>query len=749
MYIQLLSVHGLIRGDRVEMGRDADTGGQVRYVLELAKTLAEFPCVEQVDLFTRLIEDPSVDDSYRQPIEMLSENCRLVRVPFGPQEYLRKEKLWPHLDECAERIIEFTRGEDRQPDFVHGHYADAGYAARRIAREFGCPFLFTGHSLGIPKLDYLTSEGWSEDRADEVLHIRRRIAEEQACLDEAAGVVVSTRHERDQQYGGYALRDGLSVEVIPPGTDLERFFPYYAYETPGEEIDERCKQARHRMHHRLSRFLSNPDRPLLLALCRPDRRKNIQSLIKAYGESPALQAIANLAIFAGIREDIESMPENEQSVLTDILLLMDRYDLYGKLAIPKHHDSDFDVPELYRIAASSRGLFVNTAFIELFGLTAIEASATGLPFVVTENGGPQDIVANCRSGKLVDVNDQDALIDAMLELLTDSQQWSECSDSGINLVRQFYSWRTHCESYLSWIKLHLGIGHDPIEVREAIPITAREEAAVPQETEDAPNWSPAMKMLNDQLASAKALLITDIDGTLIGDDRSLQQLLRVIDDLQGEIVLGVASGRSPELVQEVLEKYGIDQVSLVIASVGSEILVGPNRELLVEWSHKINSGWEPSRLTGLLRELPWLELQTEPHTQRPFKVSYRLRDVENRQFIYQQLQAVLESSGLPFTLVVSHGNLVDVLPAQASKGQAIRFLLRGTQFPTQHLFTAGDSGNDLDMLCGEGGGIVVGNHAEEVKCLRDLEDARFTSVRSRVPEASWTDCGTLACLTKR
>ena len=44
--------------------------------------------------------------------------------------------------------------------------------------------------------------------------------------------------------------------------------------------------------------------------------------------------------------------------------------------------------ELYRIAAEKRDVFVNSAFIELFGLTAIEASATGLPFVATHDGGP-------------------------------------------------------------------------------------------------------------------------------------------------------------------------------------------------------------------------------------------------------------------------------------------------------------------------------------------------------------------------
>ena len=40
--ITLISLHGLIRAHDCELGRDADTGGQIKYVLELAKELAEY-----------------------------------------------------------------------------------------------------------------------------------------------------------------------------------------------------------------------------------------------------------------------------------------------------------------------------------------------------------------------------------------------------------------------------------------------------------------------------------------------------------------------------------------------------------------------------------------------------------------------------------------------------------------------------------------------------------------------------------
>ena len=47
-----LHLHGLIRSKNLELGRDADTGGQTQYVLELIKSLANTSEVDQVDLVT-------------------------------------------------------------------------------------------------------------------------------------------------------------------------------------------------------------------------------------------------------------------------------------------------------------------------------------------------------------------------------------------------------------------------------------------------------------------------------------------------------------------------------------------------------------------------------------------------------------------------------------------------------------------------------------------------------------------------
>ena len=66
LYIVLLSIHGLIRGKNLELGRDADTGGQTLYVVELAQALAKQKGIAKVDLITQRVVDASVSPDYAQ-----------------------------------------------------------------------------------------------------------------------------------------------------------------------------------------------------------------------------------------------------------------------------------------------------------------------------------------------------------------------------------------------------------------------------------------------------------------------------------------------------------------------------------------------------------------------------------------------------------------------------------------------------------------------------------------------------------
>jgi sucrose-phosphate synthase len=100
IYIVMISIHGLIRGHDLELGRDADTGGQTKYVVELARALGEHGDVERVDLLTRRVVDPSVSDDYGRHFEKLSNNVQIVRIDSGEEGYIPKEQLWPSPALC-------------------------------------------------------------------------------------------------------------------------------------------------------------------------------------------------------------------------------------------------------------------------------------------------------------------------------------------------------------------------------------------------------------------------------------------------------------------------------------------------------------------------------------------------------------------------------------------------------------------------------------------------------------------------
>ena len=109
----MFSIHGLVRSENMEMGRDADTGGQIKYVVELCKSLSMHNRIKQVDLITRLISDKTVSEDYSQPIEIIKDKFRIVRIQCGGKKYIRKELLWPHLDEFVDKTIKFINIQTR------------------------------------------------------------------------------------------------------------------------------------------------------------------------------------------------------------------------------------------------------------------------------------------------------------------------------------------------------------------------------------------------------------------------------------------------------------------------------------------------------------------------------------------------------------------------------------------------------------------------------------------------------------
>lgn len=698
--IHMFSLHGLIRGDDLEMGRDADTGGQIKYVIEEGLELSRQPGVGRVDLFTRRISDPTVSDDYDVAVETVTETFRIIRIPCGGRKYMRKELLWKHLDEYIDKSIKFIKSEGCLPDLVHGHYADAGYVAMWLSRLFGVPFIFTGHSLGRSKKSKLLNDGMTEEKIDRRYMIEHRIETEEEILQSADMVISSTRQEVETQYGEYLSHQFPEFRVIPPGLDLEKFYPYYHDQLADKVPDEELLHAHASILHELERFFTNKEKPIILALCRPDKRKNIAGLIEAYGQCRELQAMANLAIYAGIRKDITAMEDNEQDVLTDVLLLMDKHDLYGKMAIPKRHDFQIEVPELYRIAAQSRGVFVNAALTEPFGLTLLEAAATGLPLVATDDGGPRDILANCKNGELVDPSDTEAIATAIKNIVADPELWEQYSKNGLLSVREYYTWATHAQTYLK-------------EIRAVIQNNPKEK----------PDTSRTPTAIGRRIAKLDHFFITDIDNTLIGDDNSrLDELSAFLREHHDRLGFGVATGRTIDSAKQILNEHGLPDPDVMITSVGAEIYYGPQLHRDKGWQAHLSNHWNRKKVQAILDRLDFLEYQEED-TQRRFKISYNMSPGKDRLSIVHNL---LQEQRIRYTLIYSNEQFLDILPYRASKGKAIRYLSYKWNIPLRHIVVSGDSGNDAEMLRGDLSGIVVGNYSTELEGLRGKRKIHFT-----------------------
>eukprot|EP00250_Pteridium_aquilinum_P019358 c24397_g1_i1 orf=187-3420(+) len=511
LYIVMISLHGLVRGDSMELGRDSDTGGQVKYVVEFAKALANHPEVYRVDLLTRQICSPEVDSDYGEPTEMLTDGSSdgdeevgqsggayIVRIPCGPKtKYLRKEELWPYIQEFVDgalshilniaKVLGEQIGDGQQPIWpyvIHGHYADAGDIASLLSGALNVPMVLTGHSLGRNKLEQLLKQGrQSKEDINATYKIMRRIEAEELSLDCAELVITSTRQEIDLQWGLYAgfsvklertlrLRTKKGVNcygrymptmaVIVPGMDFSSVVvpdvgdviedvESVAYTGQDGSVVTPASKPDPPLWDEILHFFKNPAKPMILALARPDPKKNLQTLVKAFGESKPLRKLANLTLIMGNREDIDEMPSGNATVLMTILKLIDKYNLYGEVAYPKHHKQS-EVPDIYRLAAKTKGVFINPALVEPFGLTLIEAAAHGLPMVATANGGPVDIHQTLNNGLLVDPHDSKAIATALYKLVSDRNMWTDCRRNGLMNIHT-YSWPEHCKIYLSRVAL--------------------------------------------------------------------------------------------------------------------------------------------------------------------------------------------------------------------------------------------------------------------------------------------------------
>ncbi len=411
--IAMISTHGFV-GASPSLGA-ADTGGQVVYVIELSKKLAELGF--EVDIWTRRFEEQT-------GIEPINSRVRVIRVPCGGLEFIRKEDLWAHAAEWATAALELIAQNSLVYEFVNSHYWDAGVAADLLCATLGTPHIHTPHSLGIWKKRQMERD-YPEGRAafEAQYNFTRRIAEERRLYGECSLVVATTPQQYDLIADDYDV-PSEKIRMLPPGYDDSRFFP----------VSDPSRQA---IRKRLG-FSGK----VVLALGRLARNKGYDLLIEAFALTAAREPEAVLHLAVGGRD----MNVRELRMLSELRMLAETTGYSDRVRF-SNFVPEKDLADYYRAA----DMFVLSSRYEPFGMTAIEAMASGTPTVVTVHGGLYRALSFGRHALFADPFDREDLGITMAKIFRHSRLKVRLSRMGAHKARSLFTWTGAAQQLLAFV----------------------------------------------------------------------------------------------------------------------------------------------------------------------------------------------------------------------------------------------------------------------------------------------------------
>jgi len=370
-----------------------DAGGQNLYVLNVAKCLAKRG--HRVDVLTRR-------DAPKLPATVdLRPGLRVVHLSAGPGQFVPKEQLLPHMPAFTEAARELLQHSVAY-DVVHANFFMSGLAGLRLKEIFGLPLVMTFHALGLVRREHQgANDGFPPLRTDIerciVRHADRIIAE---CPQDETDLV--------RLYGA----DRARITMVPCGVDLEEF-------APGSRAGAR-------------RALGLADDEfVILQLGRMVPRKGVDNVLRALAWLPR-DIRARLVVVGGesATPDPALTPEIARlQTLAHELGIADRVTFAGA----RRRE---ELPACYRAA----DVFVTTPWYEPFGITPLEAMASGVPVIGSAVGGIRYSVLDGITGFLVPPRDPQALADRLRQLHGNPWLAQAMGRAGVRRVRALFTW---------------------------------------------------------------------------------------------------------------------------------------------------------------------------------------------------------------------------------------------------------------------------------------------------------------------
>jgi mannosylfructose-phosphate synthase len=406
--IAMLSTHGYF--DPVPVLGQTDTGGQVVYVLELAKALSQLGWY--VDIYTRWF------DQGKKQVELVPQfpDVRVIRIQAGPWDFTPKEEIYKFLPQLSANMIKFIEQENLIYSLFHGHYIDAGIVTLDVARHFDKPSFFTAHSLGAWKREQM---GGDPGEMEIKFKFNHRVSEENRILNSVAANSVTSDLQLEKLHQLYNYKE-TNVDVIPPGVDIHRF----------KSPDRKDKPANGNLPERY-----------IYCLSRIDTNKGHDMLLKAFYKVSQRIPEVKLIIGGGSPKP----KPREQQVFKMMDQVIDDLGIRDSLVFVGYVPDDL-MASYYQHAS----LFVMPSLFEPFGMTTQEAMACGTPVIASKYGGIRTVIENEKNGILVDPKDADEFAEAMIRLITDPEWNSKIGRAGQKFIREHYSWEVIAKRHLKF-----------------------------------------------------------------------------------------------------------------------------------------------------------------------------------------------------------------------------------------------------------------------------------------------------------
>jgi D-inositol-3-phosphate glycosyltransferase len=373
-----------------------DSGGQNLYVAKVAKALSSLGY--EVDVFTRR------DDDQLPDMVEWDQGIRVFYVPAGPARYIRKEDLYPFMEEFTEYMVRFCRHQRKTYDLVHANFWMSGLVAAEMKRRLCIPFVITFHALGrVRRLHQQQADGFPDVRFTVE---DRLVAEADRLIAEApqdAGDLI-------RLYGA----DPDRIVIVPCGFDPEELWPLdktsarKAIGVPAEE-------------------------GMILHVGRMVPRKGIDTVIQAYARFVMDHDAPNRLLIVGGESD-EPDPERTPEIgrlqrVAAELGVQQRVCFVGRRGRSQ-----------LKYYYSAADLFVTTPWYEPFGITPLEAMACGTPVIAANVGGLKFSVRDGETGYLVPPGDPDAVADRFRVLYSSPALLRLFGQQAIQRVNEMFTW---------------------------------------------------------------------------------------------------------------------------------------------------------------------------------------------------------------------------------------------------------------------------------------------------------------------